>query len=256
MGENLGQHFLTDNQIVDGIVSAGSISRKDAVLEIGPGNGVLTKQLIKEAGHVVAAEKDPGLADRLQTDLKEEITAGTLTVINEDVRDIDLKDTKIGAGNYKIIANIPYYLTSDILREFLAHENQPQRMVLLTQKEVAERITCADDKHSRLSIFVQSYGNPELVRVVKKNNFNPSPKVDSAILKITNISRDFFADISEQSFFELVKQGFQHKRKQLKNNLSTYSKRPAKLLQNCDITKTARAEGLALKDWRCIAKHT
>jgi len=255
MSENLGQHFLADNQVIEDMLDAGDVGADDTILEIGPGNGVLTEKLLKKAGHVVAIEKDPGLADRLRTDLKKQITAGRLTVVNEDVRDIDLKDTIIGTGSYKVIANIPYYLTSDTLREFLVHKNQPQRMVLLTQKEVAERITCVDGKHSRLSIFVEAFGNPELVRVVSKESFSPPPNVNSAILKITDINRDFFVGISEKAFFDLIRAGFQHKRKQLKNNLSTYSERPAKPLQNCNITKTARAERLALKNWRCIAKY-
>ncbi|PSO45675.1 MAG: ribosomal RNA small subunit methyltransferase A [Parcubacteria group bacterium SW_6_46_9] len=255
MGENLGQHFLTDNQVIEDILDAGEIVASDTILEIGPGNGVLTENLLKKAGRVIAVEKDPKLAEKLQTDFESQIAANKLKILHEDIRDITLEDTEIRTNNYKIIANIPYYLTSDILQQFLAHENQPQRMVLLTQKEVAKRITCADDKHSRLSIFVQAYGNPELVRVVKKNSFNPSPKVDSAILKITNISRDFFADISEKAFFDLIRAGFQHKRKQLKNNLSTHTKSGTKLFGKCDIKKTARAENLTLKDWRCIAKH-
>jgi 16S rRNA (adenine1518-N6/adenine1519-N6)-dimethyltransferase len=252
MGKNLGQHFLTNRQVVDDIVACGNITPNDTVIEIGPGKGVLTKQLVNKARQVVAVEKDPQLSEKLKKNFRNEIASDTLAVINEDIRDTNLEKTAVKDDNYKIIANIPYYLTSDILRQFLRNHNQPEQMVVLTQKEVAERITCAEGKHSRLSIFVHAYGNPELIKTVEKSSFDPPPNVTSAILQITNISRDFFADTPEKEFFDLVRTGFQHKRKQLKNNLSKRTKNPVRLLKSCDIQPKCRAEQLDISDWECL----
>lgn len=253
MSENLGQHFLQDESVVRDIGKAAGIETGDVVLEVGPGKGVLTQALLKSGAEVVAVEKDPQLAKKLKEEFKSAVAGGQLKITNEDVRDIDLGRLP---QDHKVVANIPYYLTSDLIRRLMTANNQPQLVVMLVQKEVANRIA-AEDKNSVLSISVQAYGDPSIVRNVDKEAFSPPPKVQSAVLKITDISRDFFADIDEETFFQLVKTGFAHKRKQLKNNLSSFASRGniTEVLEGCGLEPVVRAERLNLSNWRCVYEH-
>ncbi len=253
MGENLGQHFLTDTQVADDIISAGDLSAGDTVLEIGPGEGVLTEKLLEQDVRIIAVEKDPKLADTLRKQFEQKINEGGLTIITGDIRDYDMGEL-ITDDTYKVIANIPYYLTSELIQKFLVADKQPSDITLLVQKEVAQRITTADDKHSRMSLFVNAYGKPEIVRQVKPGSFSPPPKVDSAVLSIQNISNDFFADIDPDDFFELIRVGFQHKRKTIRNNLKPVYKTEtiANALDSCEINQKTRPEQLTLKQWQCL----
>lgn len=252
MGKNLGQHFLQNKQVIDKIIEAGEIEVGDAVLEIGPGEGVLTKALLKEGGQVVAIEKDPTLVKKLEKDFQKEIKEMKLKVIHADIRDFEVEKHKALSESYKIIANIPYYLTSNIIRRFLSKKTHPDLVVLLVQKEVAERIVGGSDKESVLSLSVKAYGNPQLVEVVGRENFHPQPKVDSAVLKIDDIDHKFFNKIEESQFFELIKQGFSHKRKQLANNISLSRNQAEELLSSCQLDTRVRAEKLTLSDWQCL----
>jgi 16S rRNA (adenine1518-N6/adenine1519-N6)-dimethyltransferase len=186
-----------------------------------------------------------------------------LSVINEDIlrfnpdtlrgRGSDPRRLRSGRRSYKIVANIPYYITSHFLRKFLESDYQSILMALMVQKEVAERIVARDGKESILSISVKSYGQPKIITKVPAGNFYPKPKVDSAIILIDKISKNFFVKnrINEKKFFQMVKQGFGHKRKMLKNNL----KISTETLQKCKIPALSRAEELDLNNWKCLYKN-
>src|SRR3989344_2639920 len=230
--KSLGQHFLTSRRAIWQIVGAGKIVAGETVLEIGPGKGVLTKALLESGARVVAIEKDRELVELLEKTFEKEIAVGGLKLINGDVLELETSDLGLRAGEYKIIANIPYYITGQFLRKFLSGDTQPQSMVLLLQKEVVSRIIARDGKESILSLSVKAYGTPRLVGKVSARDFRPAPKVDSAIIAIENISRGNFSgqDMegaasdgasvqAENNFFSLLHAGFAHKRKKLIRNL-------------------------------------
>jgi 16S rRNA (adenine1518-N6/adenine1519-N6)-dimethyltransferase len=255
----LGQHFLKSKKIVDEIVKAAEITKSDTVLEVGPGKGILTEALLKKAGKVIAVEKDESLIKFLREKFKGhknlKLIQGDILKIRNPKHEI-LNKFKIQNSKFKIVANIPYYITSRFLKNFLSTENQPTLMVLMLQKEVAERIVARDKKESLLSISVKVYGWPRIIKKVAASYFSPPPKVDSAIVKISGISKDFFRSLNvrsstpkmEQRFFEMVRKGFAGKRKMLKNNL----KISADTLEKCGIPGKARAEQLRPEDWKSI----
>lgn len=252
--KHLGQNFLTSKKVAEDIVSAADIGPNDIVLEAGPGRGILTESLLGKAKRVIAVEKDRRLAEFLETKFSK---ISTLSIIHDDILKFDLKSYKpaspaggLQPTTYKIVANIPYYITSRFLRKFLSAEYQPNLMVVMTQKEVAERIIGKGGKESLLSISVKAYGKPEIVKMVPAGCFYPKPKVDSAIIKISQISKDFFKNINEEKFFETVKKGFSQKRKMLINNL----KISPNVFDKCDIPQKTRAENLSLDDWKCLIK--
>lgn len=257
MGKNLGQHFLINDSIADDIVDGAEVSYQDTVLEIGPGKGILTRRLLKEAGQVVAVEKDPQLYKQLTTEFDTAITADKLTLEQGDIRDFTASDLIPADSNYKVVANIPYYLTSELIEKLLTSNCQPTSITLLTQKGVAERITKSSEKHSRLSLFVHAYGNPTYLQTVSKEAFSPAPKVDSALLRISSISNDFFRDIDTDIFFDLIRTGFQHKRKTIKNNLKKGfdQDRLQTALKKCDLSSQTRPEKLHLRQWQCLYKY-
>ena len=242
--KSLGQNFLKSEKIAEEIVSAGEVGSDDIVLEVGPGKGILTEKLLEKAKKVIAVEKDEELAeflkDKFKNNPKLEIIRGDILKFSPmSRRDLDI-------GRYKIIANIPYYITSHLLRTFLESDYQPSLMVLMVQKEVAERIV--GKRESLLSISVKTYGRPEIIRKVPAGYFSPAPKVDSAVIKISGISKKFFQDISEKKFFETVKKGFSQKRKMLINNL----KAKKDDFTACNIGEKARAENLSIEQWKCL----
>ena len=246
--KSLGQNFLESKEVVETIVETADLNN-DIVLEIGPGKGILTKKLLEKAKKVVAVEKDDLLFESLKTLFAKEIKEGRLELIHEDI----LKIESLGLERYKLVANIPYYITGEILREFLSNRTQPEKIVLMLQNEVAERIVAKDGKESILSISVKAYGEPKYIRKVGKENFQPIPKVDSAILLIENISRKNFEEIDEKEFFNLIKIGFSQKRKLLSNNLKDIlEERTKEIFENCKIPLKSRAENLSLGDWRCL----
>jgi 16S rRNA (adenine1518-N6/adenine1519-N6)-dimethyltransferase len=253
MGENLGQHFLKDEKALAAIVAAGDLSADDVVLEVGPGKGALTAPLLETGAHIVAVEKDPALLNVLKDLFQEEVESGQLELIQSDIRDLKPKKV-IGNRNYKVIANIPYNLTGQLIQETLAGQHQPTKVVFLIQKEVAERIVAEDGKESILSLSVKVFGTPEIVQIVPAASFDPPPKVDSAILKISNISRYFFSDIKEKEFFSLIKRGFGHKRKTLANNIDTdpnFSKdQVLEALEKMNLKSRIRAERLTEAQWK------
>jgi len=245
----LGQNFLICKNFVADIVKSAELLPTDFVLEIGPGKGILTEALVEAVpkGKVLAIEKDP----RMVEFLKEKFNGvKNLEIIEGDILELAEK-IKLPKG-YKIVANIPYYITSHLLRVFLERTAQPEVMVLMVQKEVAERILARDKKESILSISVKVYGEPKIIKKVPATCFFPKPNVDSAILKISKINKTFFKKIKEEAFFEIVKRGFSQKRKLLKNNLDLPS---AVMLVKCGIAEKARAENLSVENWGCLAKE-
>ena len=252
MGARLGQHFLTGLWAARVLARAAGIASGDMVLEIGPGKGALTKELLATGAKVVAIEKDSNLIKLLENKFAKEIDSGALKIIESDIRDISAQKIKLEQKNYVLAANIPYYITGEIIRKFLSGQIQQKTIAILVQKEVAQRIVRG--KESILSISVKAYGDPEIIRYVPRGNFSPPPAVDSAILLIRNISRDFFSGISEKDFFNVVRAGFSSKRKFLAGNLAKKFRPAAReALTACGIPEKARAEDVPLEKWKCLA---
>ena len=253
--KSLGQHFLKSERALAKIVEAGKVGKTDTVLEIGPGTGTLTEKLLATSYQVLAVEKDDQLYEILKIKFKEKISSGQLTLIHDDILNFDL--SKLTATSYKLIANIPYNITGAILKKFLSAERQPKLMVLLVQKEVAQRIVAQDDKESILSISVKAYGIPRYVETVKAGSFVPAPKVDSAIIAIGNISKKFFDSFTEEAFFKILKVGFKSKRKKLSSNLSTIFPKNtvSEVFQTLNLDENLRAEDVSLKTWQKLAQN-
>lgn len=262
--KSLGQHFLRDPRILRKIAEAAELAPSDTVLEVGPGDGALTALLLRYAGRVVAVEKDVRLIPILCQKFQREIAAGKLKVICKDILSFNPSSEKLTAKSYKLVANLPYYITGNFLRKFLQEtEHQPSSMALLLQKEVARRIVAQDGRESVLSLSVKCYGTPRYIDTVKAGSFSPPPKVDSAIIAIENISKFFFSnalevqplEISsrlnlerEKRFFELLKKGFAHPRKFLSSNLGV----PPAALRALGIPEKSRSENLSLADWKTL----
>jgi len=248
----LGQHFLTNPVVARSVAEGAGVGPGVATLEIGPGTGALTRVLLELGGVVTAIEKDPALAMRLHETFADEIGSGALRLIEGDVRDADPE--ALFSGPYVVAANIPYYITGEIIRHFLTARHKPQSMALLMQKEVAERIVARDGKESILSLSVKAYGTPRILRKVPPGNFSPPPSVDSAVLQISGITGDFFRDIAEERFFGLVKAGFAAKRKLLARNLRSVLPEAEAVFARCAIDANARAEDLSLEEWHAMVR--
>jgi len=285
--KSMGQNFLKSQEALRKMCEAGEVNDKDIILEIGPGKGALTEKLLEKAGRVIAVEKDRELFEFLKEKFINEIKSRKLILLNDDILKINLNEVffKFSSDprmredeepdhsenlktprldfdfDYKIIANIPYNITGAILKKFLSCDNQPERIVLLVQKEVAERIVVRDSKESILSLSVKAYGTPKYVMKVHKRFFTPEPKVDSAIIAITNISKDNFkTDMDEKNFFNIIKAGFAHKRKILRRNLENLQTLEVRLpkideiFEKLGINPKARAEDIKLETWLKISR--
>ncbi len=251
--KSLGQNFLRSPGILKKIVDAGDIRAGEIVLEIGPGEGTLTRELLSRNAQVIAVEKDDRLIPILSEKFSKEIASGQLQLVHADILKVNLDSLKLTANSYKLIANIPYYITGAIFKKFLESEHQPTTIVVLTQKEVADRIVAREGKQSILSISIKAYGTPTLTQKVPRGAFVPAPNVDSAILAITNISKTFFAELDEKKFFEILKQGFGSKRKKLLNNLPGEKPALEKLFSELNIPHDIRAEDLSVEHWKTLA---
>ncbi|MEK7144242.1 MAG: 16S rRNA (adenine(1518)-N(6)/adenine(1519)-N(6))-dimethyltransferase RsmA [Patescibacteria group bacterium] len=247
--KSLGQNFLMHARIAERIALTAKLAPDATVLEIGPGTGMLTRELLKLAGKVIAVEADAELFEKLQTDFAHEIADGRLKLIHGDIQTYPLHTTTVENKGYQVVANIPYYLTGEIIRMFLESENQPSAMTLLVQKEVAERIA-RSKKESILSLSVKVYGTPKYEFTVPRGAFMPAPNVDSAVLTIRDISRkNFSTPEEEKKFFALLHTGFAHKRKFVRKNLTEAG------LPAGDISKKARAEDVTLVEWISLSKE-
>lgn len=248
--KQLGQNFLTSIPARMAIVEAGELAREDKVLEIGPGKGFLTQALLDTGAHITALEKDRDLIPVLQESLGSKTN---FTLIQGDA--LTYEPGQVG---YKLIANIPYYITGAILERYLTYPLQPSMMVVLVQKEVAERVCAKDGKESILSLSIKAYGEPKLVYRVSRGSFHPIPTVDSAVLQIKNISRKHFANqYHEELFFKTVKAGFAHKRKYVLSNIQSVfpDKNMKTVFEKLDIPLNVRAENLPLATWLLLAKE-
>ncbi|MEI8143138.1 MAG: rRNA adenine dimethyltransferase family protein [Candidatus Berkelbacteria bacterium] len=294
---SLGQNFLVDRVALDKIVAAAELRSDDLVLEVGPGLGTMTTELIKYAKKVLGVEIDDNLAKLLASKLSNikdqcsingqissinvqenikitenckvknlidhwhlKLDHSSIDIYNDDILKINIP-ALVGDREYKVVANIPYYITSKILRLFLTLKSKPTTIVVLTQKEVAERICATAGDHTVLSLSVQAYGKPEIVDIVKKESFFPAPKVDSAILKISICKTDaqYLQDREfEKSLFRLIKFGFASKRKTLVNNLGSGTglgkEKILAILSDMEIGEKARAQELSLDQWIKIAE--
>jgi 16S rRNA (adenine1518-N6/adenine1519-N6)-dimethyltransferase len=262
--KSLGQHFLNSSHVLEQIITAGRIVPGEHVLEIGPGTGILTRALLEAGAKVIAIEKDHRASELLKTTFSTAISSGSLTLISGDILDERLLSAAaLRSGKYALIANIPYYITGAILEKFLEHEPRPNKMVLLVQKEVADRIIARPErpsekgKESVLSISVKAFGSPKMVAKVPPGAFTPPPSIDSAVLAIDDISDRSFASMLDKDpqaisgFFEIVKAGFAHKRKILKRNLESVLTRPTieRAWAACGFEEKIRAEDLSISDW-------
>jgi 16S rRNA (adenine1518-N6/adenine1519-N6)-dimethyltransferase len=243
--KSLGQNFLMHARIAERIALSAQLSPEAVVFEIGPGTGMLTRELLKLSTKVIALEADAELYEQLTNEFSAEISAKKLELAHGDVRTFDIAALPKG---YSLVANIPYYLTGEIFRKFLSSENQPSSVALLVQKEVAERIA-RSKKESILSLSVKAYGTPKYEFTVPRGAFRPAPNVDSAMLSIREISRKNFPSITaEQRFFALLHAGFAHKRKFLRKNL-TEAGLPAE-----GVSEKDRAEDVPLQKWLILSR--
>ena len=257
--KSLGQHWLNSPKALREMVESADIAAGDIVLEIGPGKGVLTRSLLAVAEKVVAIEKDRECIAFLQEEFGTDIASGKLEIIDGDVLKFDPSTLAKYKKPYKLVANIPYYITGAIIEQFLSVSYQPTCMVLLMQQEVAERIAAKDaEKQSILSIAVKVYGNPKIISKVPKGAFVPPPKVDSAVLAISGINRDFFTDVDENLFFTVLKKTFGTKRKQLSGSLTPFfADRAAaeQALIHSSLDPKARPETLSLVQWKHVVQQ-
>ena len=253
--KGLGQNFLIDPHYLSCVADAGEISDQDTVLEIGAGIGNLTRFLVSRAQRVVAVEIDADLIPVLI-----EVTGkySNIEIIQGDILGFEIEEL-IASPTFLVIANIPYYITSKIIRHLMTGKMKPQRVILTIQKEVADRICAPAGKSSLLSLSVQVYGDPSIVRKIPAGAFYPTPKVDSAIVRIDMRSSTMIPDRHLETFFYLAKAGFSQKRKNLRNSLSAGigldKKSTEELLRSVDIDHHRRAETLSLEEWKSVTKE-
>ncbi len=257
--KSLGQHFLNSEVVPQWMCTAARVTVGDIVLEIGPGTGALTRELLKLGATVVALEADTRAIEVLQNTFADEITNGRLILHHVDVRTFDFGSIPhLRDHGFKVVSNIPYYLSGMLFRTVLESPVQPTDLVYLVQKEVAKRITSdlhRKEKESLLSLSVKAYGAPSYVRTVTKGHFNPPPKVDSAIVLVQNISRDNFTSLDKAFFFELLHLGFGSKRKQLLGNLTKKFDRNTLIhvFSTLSLPVSTRAEDVPLEMWLTLA---
>ena len=260
-GAKLGQHLLTNVGIAKIVAYESGAGAGSRVYEIGPGKGILTRELLALGATVHAVEKDPSMVEYLAQEFEKEIREKKLVLIQGDARDAT-PDTIFPKGEYVVGANIPYYITGELIRTALTSKNQPKTIALLVQKEVAERIVGRKQlavgrkpKESILSLSVKAYGTPTYIKTVSKGSFAPPPSVDSAIIRVENISRRHFKGLSEEMFFGAVKAGFAQKRKTLGGNLKkVFGERSLDALHASDVPANIRAEDVPLEKWLSIAE--
>ena len=250
--KSLGQHWLKDPEILADIAEAAELTSDDVVLEIGPGLGTLTSRLLARANSVTAVEFDADLARKLPG----QFPGKKLTVVNQDILQFNLNQLP---KDYKVVANVPYYITSKIVEKLMTAENKPSIAVLLVQKEVAERIAAEAGNISILSVSVQIFAEAELDIEVPSQFFTPPPKVDSQVVVLRTRNNPLITPEDQRDFFRIVKAGFSAKRKKLRSSLSGglgIDKSVAEeLLKNAGISPDARAEDLAIEDWRRLLKE-
>lgn len=249
--KGLGQHFLVDQTVLDTIVSAAELSKKDLVVEVGPGLGILTSELAKKAGNVVAIELDTKLA----SDLKQKLSSlSNVNIINADILKVNLSEL-IGKKNYyKVVANIPYYITSPILHYFIEASRKPSLMVVMVQKEVGKAIVAEPGEMTVLAVSMQLYSKPRIISYVSSQSFYPPPKVDSAIIRFDMFPEPVVKITDINNFLAFVRCGFRSPRKQLRNSLAQgLNMKPAEIipiLTEAKIEPQRRPEMLNIAEWQ------
>lgn len=247
--KSLGQHWLTDEASLLAMVKAGRVEQGDTVVEIGPGLGSLTKKLVEQAGQVIAIELDEKLAGQL---LKR-VPSPHLSVVTNDVLTFDFTSL---IPDYKLVANIPYYVTGHLLRILTETPNKPKNAALLLQREVADRVAAKPGDMSVISISVQLFYDVSLGKIIPANLFDPPPKVDSRILILERRSEPLFPDVNYQQFFHLVKIGFASKRKTLLNSLAaglyTVKEELSNSISAAGINPQIRSQELSLEQWHTL----
>jgi 16S rRNA (adenine1518-N6/adenine1519-N6)-dimethyltransferase len=248
--KSLGQHFLNSDYAPKKMCDAAHLTAGDIVLEVGPGTGILTQEILARGAQVIAIEADPRAITSLESTFADEIASTQLVIHHHDARTLTPTDFGVHDHQYKVVANIPYYISGSLFRSFLDTDCQPTDLVFLVQKEVAHRIA-RDPKESLLSLSVKVFGNPTYICTVKKGHFNPPPKVDSAIVAVENINRDAFAHTTHEHLFTLLHLGFGQKRKQLLGNLAKEYDRAAlgAVFANLKIPLDVRAEDVSPHMW-------
>ena len=252
----LGQNFLIGHRVINTILRAAELNPSDLVLEIGPGLGIVTEQLVTQAGKVIALEMDPELANSLSGRVSD---GHKLSVVCGDARQVDVCNL-IGEDSYKLIGNLPYYAANPILRHFLESECRPTRIVVMLQREVAKSMTAQPGQMSLLSVGVQTYGKPRIAGYVPPSAFYPQPKVTSAVVSI-DVYRTPALELEDRdAFFNVVRAGFSAPRKQIRNSLAnglgiTFQEALG-LLRKANIEPSRRAETLDLETWKALYEAT
>ncbi|HEU5114775.1 MAG TPA: 16S rRNA (adenine(1518)-N(6)/adenine(1519)-N(6))-dimethyltransferase RsmA [Candidatus Paceibacterota bacterium] len=254
--KSLGQNFLISPRIVGAIVDAANLKKGELAIEIGPGKGVLTKALLDAGARVKAIEKDDRLIPVLAESFRDDISRKNLELIHGDILETNIESLATGPESYKVIANIPYYVTGAIVRNFLSAKEKPSEMILMVQKEVADRVIARDGKESILSLSVKVYAKPELIMNVSRGNFFPIPNVDSAVIRLADIHNPFANKKSEENFFEIVRAGFAQKRKKLSSNLSSVREKEtvAAAFKKLGMGENTRAEDVPLESWILLSE--
>ncbi|MEA3344466.1 MAG: 16S rRNA (adenine(1518)-N(6)/adenine(1519)-N(6))-dimethyltransferase RsmA [Patescibacteria group bacterium] len=257
LSKRFGQNFLIDKNVIKKILNQAKIGPKDIVLEIGPGIGTMTIELAKKAKKIIAVEKDFKMVEILKDTLSD---FQNIEIIQDDI--LKFVDSKFVINDsYKVVANLPYYITSPVIRKLLEINNKPKEIILMVQKEVAQRICACAPKTNLLAISVQFYAMPKIISYVSKKSFYPKPKVDSAIIQLKTVKQN--SKIDKDKFFKIVKAGFSHPRKQLANNLlkeldfsdkKINKEEIISLLDRKGIFATQRPETLTLKNWIELTK--
>lgn len=244
--KSLGQHWLKDRSVLAHIADSADITADDTVLEIGPGLGTLTSELLRRAGKVIAVEFDDDLARKLPA----QFPGKNLEVITSDILSYDLS---VLPKKYIVVANVPYYITSKIVQMLMTAENKPRTAVLLVQKEVAERLAATPGRMSILAVSAQVFADVTLGDKVPATFFTPPPKVDSQVVILKTRTTPFLVGIDEKDFFRIVKAGFSSKRKKLRSSLSGGLKidkvTVESMLEQAGVSPDSRAEALSLDDW-------
>lgn len=250
--KSLGQHWLKDRDILAGIADDAELSQDDFVLEIGPGLGTLTSEIFRRASRVLAVEFDAELARKLPG----QFPGKQLEVVNEDILQFDLSKLPVG---YKVVANVPYYITSKIIEKLMTAQNKPSTVVILVQKEVAERVAARPGDMSILAVSAQVYAKARLGIEAPKEYFTPPPKVDSQVVVLETRDEPLVKPADERLFFRVVKAGFSAKRKKLRSSISAglalNKQATDELLQAAEVNPDDRAEDLSIDDWLRIMNH-
>lgn len=253
--KGLGQNFLHDVNVLEKIVAAAELTPDDTVLEIGAGTGTLTEVLAQTAKRVIAVEID----DRLRPILEERLSAyPNVEIIYNDILETDVP-TLVGGDEYVVVANVPYYITSAIIRHLLESEHRPRRLVLTMQLEVAERLIAKPGNMSLLSVSTQFYAQPRIIMRLKPGTFWPRPEVDSAVVRMDTYTEPPVAVPDDKTFFRVVRAGFSQKRKQLKNSLGhglgIDTSAASDLLERANIDPRRRPETLTLEEWAALTRE-